>query len=117
MNKKKSFEVPDICGKGGNKDGNQNTHKITLNLRVQKKKKKRKNKKIKNLSPPALISFEQDVIPHDLTVLDSIIYHRFKGSTVEEIEIAIAIGQFIIEVAIVFIDCTSSIRNREGIST
>lgn len=79
--------------------------------------KKRKNKKIKNLSPPALISFEQDVIPHDLTVLDSIIYHRFKGSTVEEIEIAIAIGQFIIEVAIVFIDCTSSIRNREGIST
>lgn len=83
----------------------------------KKKKKKRKNKKIKNLSPPALISFEQDVIPHDLTVLDSIIYHRFKGSTVEEIEIAIAIGQFIIEVAIVFIDCTSSIRNREGIST
>lgn len=45
MNKKKSFEVPDICGKGGNKDGNQNTHKITLNLRVQKKERT-KNKEL-----------------------------------------------------------------------
>lgn len=52
--KKKSFEVPDICGKGGNKDGNQNTHKITLNLRVQKK---RKNKKNQELVPSRLDQF------------------------------------------------------------